>query len=410
MNRFGHMKPLGGLLAVVLLVFSLGVPTATADPAEEGVVPGPEMEAVLAALVEARIQHPGVFAQAEALSPTHLVVSLKEGQASGEDFRTLVEESASQSMELDWASTYFAEDEIPEMGRVAREALEAQGYAFQGGRLEVAERAFVAYVAPQGGSTRGIELPRLDVGGTNVALRAEIAEATTQARYSDGGQWEGGMALAVAATNPFNPGTSHCTSGFSWKKWGTGVVYGSTAEHCARDRNTGAVVRTRFFNGANPVGDRYFTCPGGTQACDTLLMRQVNSANTWGNTAWWGARNTASYLRVTAAQQSVMNVRVWVSGARSGLQSSIILNTAAVNQWGGAAVEMSSYVTTGGDSGAPWGVATTSTTMTAFGQHYGAFCHGGGWVEGECVGGVPRSAYTPVTAISAALSASLYIG
>ncbi|WP_143028173.1 hypothetical protein [Tessaracoccus flavus] len=49
--------------------------------------------------------------------------------------------------------------------------------------------------------------------------------------------------------------------------------------------------------------------------------------------------------------------------------------------WDGPAVEMSTYVTTGGDSGSPWGVAT-ATTMTAFGQHFGMICRGqNAWID-----------------------------
>ncbi len=186
--------------------------------------------------------------------------------------------------------------------------------------------------------------------------------------------------------------TGLCTLGWTWRRWSSNQVVGSTARHCANLvwSNNGTYVGTVFQS---------------NQSTDSALM----SGTTYSPTVFVGGTpsnpNTTVVRRVTQIDTSWdYDDDVAMSGRTTGLNvaevkyATYTLTSCAGAYAGLTGVLMQTHVTAGGDSGGPWLTTQTGTGyVTAHGQHFG---HG-------CVSGNEGSFFIKLNAISAAQSVSI---
>lgn len=132
--------------------------------------------------------------------------------------------------------------------------------------------------------------PELEYKGLTVQVQYEERnpEAGFQAsRNNDSAPWSGGIHLKTSSS--MSGSAFHCTSGFNWKKWSTGELMGSTAEHCLR----GTGVST-WYNAGTRVGSRYYY----NVAADAFLMRSVGGNSKFASNMFLGGQNTAAIRSV----------------------------------------------------------------------------------------------------------------
>jgi hypothetical protein len=204
-------------------------------------------------------------------------------------------------------------------------------------------------------------------------------------RRSDRGGWTGGNALQASLSAP-PAGDADCTQGFTWKRWSNGALVGGIANHCVGG------TRTTWYHDGRKVGTVFQTSP----ASDSALIDPVPGA-VYSPTVWVGGRTTNVERPVVGVGTAVVGRQIALSGANSGLTVDTVLDD-SVNSDYGPLVVMTGAPSVDGDSGGPW-LNTQSGTgnAIAFGQHVGLTLHSGAY----------RSAFVPVTWISARLSASI---
>lgn len=209
---------------------------------------------------------------------------------------------------------------------------------------------------------------------------APSATVDFQSRQLDSNPWSGGALL--------NGG--RCTAGFNWKKWSSGEVMGSSAEHCFEATNI-----STWKNGAANWGTRYYY----SKPVDAFLSRS-NPQGQYSATAFLGGPSSNDFRKVTTASADVSGGVVAFGGGVSGLSAG--KNTSFTFYASGKGPFRLTTVTScvGGDSGGPWLTTHSNRTINAIGQH------GGYYDDGSRRG----CFYMPVTKISGALSASIYTG
>lgn len=218
-----------------------------------------------------------------------------------------------------------------------------------------------------------------------------------ESRLADSRPWTGGAWIS------FDPGliatttNAYCTLGFTWKKWSTNVLYGGTANHCT---GTGGAWVT-FYNNTNLVGTAAFTSP----ASDGMLL----GGTSYSPTVFVGSQSTTDIRQVKGLDTSWdPGDAVAMSGARSGLRTARVELTHYYDpckHW--YLTLMDHWVSQGGDSGGPW-----LTTMSANSSYPGAAVAHGQHVGRGCDADqqpVLGSEFMPLSTISSALSASIYI-
>jgi hypothetical protein len=73
----------------------------------------------------------------------------------------------------------------------------------------------------------------------------------TQSRLHDtAGSWSGGAWLSRSDLQTATTTNALCAAGFNWKQWGTGIEFGSTANHC----NIGGGDIIYWYNDKRPFG------------------------------------------------------------------------------------------------------------------------------------------------------------
>ncbi|MET9272954.1 hypothetical protein [Kribbella sp. NPDC003557] len=230
-----------------------------------------------------------------------------------------------------------------------------------------------------------------------------------QSRIHDSAPWFGGdwLALSTVAATTTN---AKCTSGFNWRRWGSGEFFGSTANHCLELGGGGDQIY--FYNdgrvfGMWDSGESGNTAVPHSAAADTTLLRSFPYESSFGPSVFVGDQGTTTARFVRGVAAPAVGATVAMSGAKSGLVVSTIRSTKFWDESIEAYVVLTwtkNCMT--GDSGAPW-----LTTMgpndaypgdvIALGQHRGQV-GGSGTYAGYCV-------WAPVTYISSKLQASLLL-
>lgn len=223
-------------------------------------------------------------------------------------------------------------------------------------------------------------------------------------RYADTAPWTTGNALWFSAASA-GGSVAGCTQGFSWRN--QGVVYASTAGHCATRL-------TSVWNG-NPnqrigeVSHRYFTDQGPT---DVEFVR-ITSGSAGDASVWVGGPGTGDQRWVTAADNTTNTyAAVCSSGANGGLACGqmtyrdlpiefedpdtgarwIIRGLSCVD------VPVGGALARPGDSGGPILSTFTNGTVKAWGQLVG------GPVAGDC-----DFTFTPVLTISTITQSTMVV-
>lgn len=229
----------------------------------------------------------------------------------------------------------------------------------------------------------------------------------TQSRLHDvPGNWSGGAWLSRAGSQTATTTNALCTSGFNWKQWGSGIEFGSTANHC----NVGGADTVYWYNDKRPFGVWDTGESGGAPvpysvAADTTLLRGFYSSNEFHPSVFVGDQATSTFRLVRGVAAPAVGQSVALSGAKSGLVASTIRSTKFYDSGIGAYVVLMWTTTCAtGDSGAPW-LNTMSFNgpypgdVVAWGQHRGI----------TTTPGYEGCAWVPVTYISSKVEASLLL-
>ncbi|WP_137845832.1 hypothetical protein [Microbacterium sp. 2FI] len=118
----------------------------------------------------------------------------------------------------------------------------------------------------------------ISVDGVNAEVETGV-KTVLQNRQDDAAPWSGGAVLRTDSSLSTAP---HCTAGFNWRKWTTGEIMGSTAEHCYESSGV-----TTWKNYGVTVGSRYYY----NTARDTFLMRSAPQSQ-FNPNVFVGAANT----------------------------------------------------------------------------------------------------------------------
>jgi hypothetical protein len=219
-------------------------------------------------------------------------------------------------------------------------------------------------------------------------------------RLADQGGWTGGNWLGRSQSTVPTVTNSDCGLGFTWRRWSDNELMGGTAEHCINARTVNCSFMglsfPNLYHNRRHLGTAVATDPGSDSA---LLLRAVNTS--FNATAWMGGPATTVEREVKGirAVEALGDVVV-LSGPRNGPAATethvmaLRLTTCA-----GPKTVTRDYVSTAGDSGAPWLTTFSNGTVRAHGQHSGYAT----WL------GATRSMYTPVTHTSSRLEASIAI-
>lgn len=202
-------------------------------------------------------------------------------------------------------------------------------------------------------------------------------------RTSDFSPWSSGDRITA--------GIYECTSGFNWKKWGTGEYMGMTADHCAVAG--GLTWKT--------AGVSWGTGVQSDPVKDAILMRAASGSSFNTATAYVGGATTSDLRRVYTFRATPMfNDIVALSGATGGLGNGKIIKT-DFSASGVFPIVLVNYTgCMSGDSGGPWLTTQAGTGyVEAWGQHEGKFLYQGAYYCG----------FMPLNPISTALQASILI-
>ncbi|GAB1510071.1 chymotrypsin family serine protease [Actinophytocola sp. KF-1] len=223
-------------------------------------------------------------------------------------------------------------------------------------------------------------------------------------RYADTAPWTTGNALWFSSATA-GGSLASCTQGYSWRN--QGVVYASTAGHCATRL-------TSVWNG-NPsqrigeVSHRYFTHLGPT---DVEFIR-ITSGSAGDASVWVGGPGTGDQRWVTAADNTTNTYgKVCSSGANGGLACGQMTyrdvpidfedpDTGAqwrINGLSCVDVPVGGALARPGDSGGPILSTFTDGTVKAWGQLVG------GPVAEDC-----DFTFTPVLTISAVTGSTMVV-
>lgn len=225
--------------------------------------------------------------------------------------------------------------------------------------------------------------------GIDIPIRIEpqtIGGLELQSRVNDDPPWKGGTRILM--DNSYS--LPDCTMGFTWRKWSSNELMGSSAEHCYEQ--LGASV---WYNYSTPVGTRYYY----NSARDTFLMRS-NPIGSFSPQVWVGSTITTVLRNVAGAQASpVIGSDIALSGGASGLTVGQILQADfwVAGEPKGPFVRTNLTACAPGDSGGPWLTTYNNGDVRAHGQHVGEIAWGS---TSNCL-------YMEVNDISAALSASI---
>lgn len=233
---------------------------------------------------------------------------------------------------------------------------------------------------------------QIDVDGVPVQLipGAEVSVDFQVSRNADAAPWSGGIDM--------HNGSASLSQGFTWRKWGTGELMGSTAEHGYQV--TGI---TSWYNNASLVGNRYYY----NVAADTSLLRSSPGSSFNANMYIGSATTTERRWVVSAVDTIPSGLQTALNGA-SGLKPAATIGPFSFTIPGavsGTTIGPIRYVNSSnclsGDSGGPWIRTNNDGTIIAVGQHVGLVTNGFYGVYNDC-------AFVPVVQISSALSASIY--
>lgn len=235
----------------------------------------------------------------------------------------------------------------------------------------------------------------VDVGVPIILVPEESVTNVEEDRITDAEPWTGGIFILGQYYSGPGTGVKTCTAGFNWRRWSGLGNAGSTANHCINDFNTSpATIHMPWFNGYTQWGTPVVTSP----ASDAALL-QVSGSDYRPRVFVGNASTNDARAVVAAASSDVVGEQVALSGGITGGPVGTVYAINATNAQGVWVTVMTSHMTQEGDSGAPWLKTYTDGTVLAKGQHSGAIPYGG----------VLRSTYSPVTKISAKVSASILV-
>ena len=230
---------------------------------------------------------------------------------------------------------------------------------------------------------RVVESGELGSGPVPVRVATSRGEFVEQSRLDDSAPWSGGGKLQPTTSLAAQ---AYCTMGFVWKKWGSGELMGSTAEHCYEAQHY-----TNWYNYGTYVGVRYYY---DTQA-DAMFLRS-SPASQFNPNVFVGDQYTTTLRWVVGASGGpILNAPVALSGGNSGLTVGHITGWGTYYLGKGPIVMTSLSTCIPGDSGSPWLTTESDGDVIAHGQHLGIF-------NGSC-------GFIHVQTISAALSASIAV-
>lgn len=153
--------------------------------------------------------------------------------------------------------------------------------------------------------------PALRSAGVPIAVVDVEAEnaPVLLSRLRDSAPWIGGLHLQP---NALEKTTAYCTMGFTWRKWGTGELFGGTANHCW-DEDEGD--KQPWYNWGVRVGGRSWA----SVARDTMLLRS-GPASDFRRSVFVGHKWTTDARPVVGAEGTPEPADVVaLSGGNSGL-------------------------------------------------------------------------------------------
>ncbi|SDU77195.1 chymotrypsin family serine protease [Jiangella alkaliphila] len=235
----------------------------------------------------------------------------------------------------------------------------------------------------------------------NVPVRVEITERPTDAtRFVDTSPWTAGNALTHI---PANAGTSrhHCSEGYAWRRWDTGVVHAGSAGHCW---GTGtSVYQSTSDQRIGYVNHR--SLHNSTADALLILLR-------WGiadNSVWVTALSGGTLLREVVAVDPEPDDNIGATVCASGATTlrrcgEIALRNQTITTESGTVFRLTCVrmdrTIIGGDSGGPiLSTLSGSGNVVAYGQ-----IKGFGFPGGDCA-----TFYSTVINISAELEATILI-
>jgi len=233
----------------------------------------------------------------------------------------------------------------------------------------------------------------LIIDGVSVTVRPGMPDGPAiveQSRDDDVAPWSGGASLRPDTTQS---SSAFCTAGFNWRRWSTGELYSSTADHCYRNGS-----RPNWYNWGTLLGTVFLY----SDQVDTVMLRTSPRSQVNPN-VFVGNNNTTTVRWVTAVSPGpFVSQVVALSGGNSGLTATTVFATGTFDAGVGPMATTAMTTCVPGDSGSP--VLTTSSSasgsnVTAHGQHRGQWNEDHTWA-GRCV-------FLPVVSISAALSVSI---
>jgi len=216
----------------------------------------------------------------------------------------------------------------------------------------------------------------------SLQILESAGDGVFESRTDDHAPWTAGA--AIDSTNYI------CTLGWTWRKWSTNEVVGSTARHCTE---------LAWYNNGTYVGTVFQS----KQSADSAIMR----GSTYSPSVFVGNQTTNDIRAVVGFRATwAVGDAVAMSGRTTGLNvTTVRIPTYTLPSCGGPAagvsgVLMQAHVTDDGDSGGPWLTTQSGTgNVIAHGQHVG---HG-------CATGYTGSFFVKVNSISSAQGVSLLV-
>lgn len=200
-----------------------------------------QLNDLLVGLDSLAIAYPNVYAGAEVADRRVSVWVVRES-ADSEAFYEALETLASEASEVDVvtleadlsdAEVKQAMQDIHEFG-IPGVAMAVEWTSYDPARREVT--VITSDRSDDGSAESSAEI--MSRSGLRVGVRVvhDGSEVRTESGNSGGTPWFGASTL--------HGGGSRCTAGFTWKKWGSGELMGSTAEHCFEGTGTTGVTST----------------------------------------------------------------------------------------------------------------------------------------------------------------------